>query len=387
MGSSWYISDCLTHTSNQLLVSRFFFHSPKNNMFKYLTLATGAMAQMQSYLPPSLPSQQAAAPSSMGMGGMDPMMMMLLFKDDDSSSSSSSDSSKDLLPLMMMGGGMGGMDGQQGAMNPMMMMLLLDDDCKLPTTFAKLTDADKKSVARGEKFYTGSTPSTAVSTDLKSALTDVTDTNKALALKYVDYDYLKCSSKGSSSSMSDLLPLMMMGGMGGQGGSMGGMDPMMMMLLLGDDSSSSSNDLLPLMMMGGMGGQQGGQAGAMNPMMMMLLLDDEKKSEAACTRKYKLDHAFLWDTTNKKLVKETVAANIRTAVKDVNTNKGNYGYTTVATTITDYVKCITDAAGVVGDDSKSSSSMKDLLPLMLLGGGQGGMGGMDPMMMMLLLKD
>jgi hypothetical protein len=267
------------------------------------------------------------------------------------------------------------------------MMLLLDDDCKLPTTFTKLTDAEKKSVARGEKFYTGSTPSTAVSTDLKSALTDVTDTNKALALKYVDYDYLKCSSSGSSSSMSDLLPLMMMGGMGGQGGSMGGMDPMMMMLLLGDDSSSSSSDLLPLMMMGGMGGQAGGQAGAMNPMMMMLLLDDEKKSEAACTRKYKLDHAFLWDTTNKKLVKETVAANIRTAVKDVNTNKANYGYSTVATTITDYVKCITDAAGVVGDDSKSSSSMKDLLPLMLLGGGQGGMGGMDPMMMMLLLKD
>merc|ERR1711981_428370 len=370
MGSSWYISDCLTHTSNQLLVSRFFFHSPKNNMFKYLTLATGAMAQMQSYLPPSLPSQQAAAPSSMGMGGMDPMMMMLLFKDDDSSSSSSSDSSKDLLPLMMMGGGMGGMDGQQGAMNPMMMMLLLDDDCKLPTTFAKLTDADKKSVARGEKFYTGSTPSTAVSTDLKSALTDVTDTNKALALKYVDYDYLKCSSKGSSSSMSDLLPLMMMGGMG----------PMMMMLLLGDDSSSSSNDLLPLMMMGGMGGQAGGQAGAMNPMMMMLMLDDEKKSEAACTRKYKLDHAFKWDTTNKKLIKETVAANIRLAVKDVSANKANYGYTTVAKTISDYNTCITAAAGVVGDDSKSSSSMKDLLPLML-------MGGMDPMMMMLLLKD
>merc|ERR1711881_657309 len=269
------------------------------------------------------------------------------------------------------------------------MMLLLDDDCKLPTTFTKLTDAEKKSVARGEKFYTGTTPSTAVSTDLKSALTDVTDTNKALALKHIDYDYLKCSSKGSSSSMSDLLPLMLMGGgMGGQGGAMGGMDPMMMMLLLGDDSSSSTSDLLPLMMMGGMGGQQaGGQAGAMNPMMMMLLLDDEKASEAACSRKYTLDHAFKWDSTNKKLIKETTAANIRLAVKDVDTNKANYGYSTVAKTITDYVKCITDAKGVVGDDSKSSSSMKDLLPLMLMGGGQGGMGGMDPMMMMLLLKD
>merc|ERR1712072_1271826 len=125
---------------------------------------------------------------------------------------------------------MGGMDGQQGAMNPMGMMLLLDDDCKLPTTFTKLTDAEKKSVARGEKFYTGSSPSTAVTADLKSALTDVTDTNKADALKYIDYDYLKCSSKGSSSSMSDLLPLMMMGGMGGKAGGAGqagAMNPMM----------------------------------------------------------------------------------------------------------------------------------------------------------------
>merc|ERR1712048_1297194 len=89
----------------------------------------------------------------------------------------------------------------------------------------------------------------------------------------------------------------------------------------------------------------------------------------------------------KKLIKETTAANIRTAVKDINTNKANYGYTTVAKTITDYVKCITDAKGVVGDDTKKSSSTKDLLTLMLMGGGQGGMGGMDPMMMVLLLKD
>jgi hypothetical protein len=188
--------------------------------------------------------------------------------------------------------------------------------------------------------------------------------------------------------MSSLLPLMMMGGMGGQGGAMGGMDPMMMMLMMGDDSSSMS-DMLPLMMMGGgMGGAQPGQApGAMNPMMLMLLGDDEDKSEAACSRKYKLDKAFLWDATAKKVVAKTTAADIRTTVKDIKANFANYGYTAVPSIITDYTKCITDAKGKVGDDSKKESSkMKDLLPLMMMGG-QGGMGGMDPMMMMLMLKD
>jgi hypothetical protein len=267
----------------------------------------------------------------------------------------------------------------------MMMMLMMDDDCKIPDTFTKLTKDERKSVASGAKFYLGTTPATAVSGDLK-ALADVTDANNKNALKYVDYDYIKCASKGSS-SMSSLLPLMMMGGMGGQGGAMGGMDPMMMMLMMGDDSSSMS-DMLPLMMMGGgMGGAQPGQAGAMNPMMLMLLGDDEDKSEAACSRKYKLDKAFLWDATAKKVVAKTTAADIRTTVKDIKANFANYGYTAVPSIITDYTKCITDAKGKVGDDSKKESSkMKDLLPLMMMGG-QGGMGGMDPMMMMLMLKD
>merc|ERR1712110_170198 len=293
-----------------------------------------------------------------GAGGMDPMMMMLLMDD---SSSSSGDSMKDLLPLMMMQGGMGGQGGAAGGMNPMMMMLMMDDDCKIPETFTKLSKDERKSVASGAKFYLGTTPATAVTADLK-ALTAVTDANNKNALKYVDYDYIKCASKGSS-SMSSLLPLLMMG-----------------------DDSSSMSDMLPLMMMGGgMGGAQPGQAGAMNPMMLMLLGDDEK-SEAACSRKYKLDKAFLWDATAKKVVAKTTAADIRTTVKDIKANVANYGYTAVPSIITDYTKCITDAKGKVGDDSKKESSkMKDLLPLMMMGG-QGGMGGMDPMMMMLMLK-
>merc|ERR1712010_248070 len=139
-----------------------------------------------------------------------------------------------------------------------------------------------------------------------------------------------------------------------------------MMLMMGDDLSSMS-DMLPLMMMGGgMGGAPGapGAAGAMNPMMLMLLGDDEK-SEAACSRKYKLDKAFLWDGTSKVLAK-TTAADIRTTVKDIKKNFAKYGYTAVPSIITDYDKCITDAAGKVGDDSKKDSKMKDLLPLMMM---------------------
>merc|ERR1711981_635386 len=66
-----------------------------------------------------------------------------------------------------------------------------------------------------------------------------------------------------SSSMKDMLPLMMMG----QGGQM---DPMMMMLM--SDDSSDMKELLPLMMMNG-----GGQ---MDPMMMMMLLDEGNSDSA-----------------------------------------------------------------------------------------------------------
>ena len=70
----------------------------------------------------------------------------------------------------------------------------------------------------------------------------------------------------SSSLTSDpLMPMMMMG----QGGAMGGMDPMMMSLLLSDSSSSLTSDPLMLMMM------MGGQMGQMNPLMLMTLLGDK----------------------------------------------------------------------------------------------------------------
>jgi len=126
-------------------------------------------------------------------GGMDPMMMMLMMGDD------SSDSMSSLLPLMMMGG-MGGQGGAAGGMNPLMLMTLLEDDCKLSdavTGLTGLTDAQRKDIALGKQFATGSGASGAITTTRN--------------VDYVDHDYIKCEKSGSS-GMSSLLPLMMMGG-------------------------------------------------------------------------------------------------------------------------------------------------------------------------------
>ena len=69
----------------------------------------------------------------------------------------------------------------------------------------------------------------------------------------------------SSRTSAPLMRMMMMG----QGGAMGGMDPMMMSLLLSDSSSDLTSDPLMLMMM------MGGQMGQMNPLMLMTLLGDK----------------------------------------------------------------------------------------------------------------
>merc|ERR1712151_603104 len=70
---------------------------------------------------------------------------------------------------------------------------------------------------------------------------------------------------GDNDGMKDLLPLMMMSGQNG-----GAIDPMMLMML--SDDSADMDKLLPLMMMGG-------QGGAMDPMTMMMLMDgDDNKS-------------------------------------------------------------------------------------------------------------
>merc|ERR1711937_481467 len=112
----------------------------------------------------------------------------------------------------------------------------------------------------GDKFFVGADVTNVQSADIVSSVSSNV-AQAAIAMQFIDYDYIKCEAGGSG--MSDLLPLMMMGGGLGGAGGMGGMDPMMMMMLMDD---GDMGDLLPLMMMGGgLGGAEGG----MNPMMMM----------------------------------------------------------------------------------------------------------------------
>merc|ERR1711879_971520 len=205
----------------------------------------------------------------------------------------------------------------------------------------------------------------------KKSLDDGT-TKKVIACgtknkEHIDYDYIKCTG---GSGMSDLLPLMMMGGgMGGAAGGMGSMLPLLMM----DGSSSSSSDLLPLMMMSG--GMGGGAAGGMDPMMMMLMMDDNKSGKEGCDSKHKIKKIVLTSGAE-----ETNMLKIRAAVE------GNtiLAPTVASTWITEYKKCL-----AAPTTASTSSSLKDLLPLMMMSGGMGGApgraGAMDPMMMMALI--
>lgn len=341
-------------------------------------------------------------------GGMDPMMMMMLMSDDDSSM-------KDLLPLMMMQGGAGGMfGGGQNGMNPLLMMTLLDEDdaCEVNSEVKKLTQftaVQQKSVARGDVFVTGDSDAADIvwgddTEDLADAEAD-TAISGAVAdemVKYIDYEFISCEKKLDSSSFSDLLPLMMMGQ-----NNMQTMDPMMLMMLVDDDSNGLS---LPMLMsMQGM--NSGTQA---NPLLWLSLLDDSTLTKTQCDAKYALPYIFEWGAGagTGMFVISKVTANIRDLAADDEQTSFKF--------LNDYAKCINAAT------KEGGNKFEDLLPLMMMNGGgfggqsngqmdpmlmmtlmdsdsdssllpflmlqQGGMGGMnggqmDPMMMMLLLKD
>merc|ERR1711879_311821 len=169
----------------------------------------------------------------------------------------------------------------------------------------------------------------------KKSLDDGT-TKKVIACgtknkEHIDYDYIKCTG---GSGMSDLLPLMMMAG--------------------------------------GMGG---GAAGGMDPMMMMLMMDDNKSGKEGCDSKHKIKKIVLTSGAE-----ETNMLKIRAAVE------GNtiLAPTVASTWITEYKKCL-----AAPTTASTSSSLKDLLPLMMMSGGMGGApgqaGAMAPMMMMALI--
>jgi len=346
-----------------------------------------------NYLPPQQVPIYQAAPAAPAAPAMDPMMMMLLMKDDDSSMS-------DILPLMMMSGGMG---GGAGGMNPLLMMSLFEDDCKaesdaLKTLQGSIVDQDLlNELGAGDKFFVGADVTNVQSADIVSSVSSNV-AQAAIAMQFIDYDYIKCEAGGSG--MSDLLPLMMMGGGLGGAGGMGGMDPMMMMMLMDD---GDMGDLLPLMMMGGglggaggmggmdpmmmmlmmdggdmkdllplmmMGGGMGGAEGGMNPMMMMMLLDsdDDDADDDSCLKEFGIEHVFI--NTAGTIAKSTADADIIDFFKTGSFTSG---------VAKDFNECLADPT-----DYDFGSGLSDLLPLMMMGGNGGQM---DPMMMMLLMKD
>merc|ERR1739848_983459 len=286
-------------------------------------------------------------------GAMNPMMMMSLLGDD-------AGNMKDLLPLMMMQGGANGapmdpmmmmtlMGDDSGSMKdllpPMMMMSLLEDkSCALTNEALQALDIEdsvKEEIAAGKKIWNG---------------VEAVDASEAQAnadfINYVDYGFQAC--KASSGGMGDLLPLMMQGGAAGQ------MDPMIMLSLLeGGDMS----EMLPLMMMG-----QGGEQGGMNPMMMMSMLEGDSKSKDACNKKFKMT-AFSAEEDNGEftLKATTEAADVQSFFESQSFEN-------------DYTTCLSEATEQSGS---KDSSMKELLPLMMMN--QPG-GAMDPMTMMMMLE-
>jgi hypothetical protein len=310
--------------------------------------------------------QPILRPQSPNMfGGMDPMMMMMLMSDDDSSM-------KDLLPLMMMQGGAGGMfgGGGQNGMNPLLMMSLLDDDevCEVNTAvkgFTELTSDQQKSIARGEYIYIFDAPGDVNSISELTAWAEgveFSEDQQETMMKYIDYEFISCEEKIDSSSFSDLLPLMMMGQ-----NNMQTMDPMMLMMLIDDDSNDLS---LPMLMsMQGLGGS-GTQA---NPLLWLSLLDDSTLTKTQCDSKYALPYIFQGtETGTGTSTFSKVTTDIRDVVAGFKDSDNKF--------IADYYKCIDEAT------KEGGNTFDDLLPLMMMNGGFGGQGNgqIDPMMMMLM---
>merc|ERR1711893_171354 len=290
---------------------------------------------------------------------MDPMMLTLLMDDDNDF--------KDILPFMMMQGG----QYANGQMNPLM-ITLLDDKCEVNANvkkFTSLTSDQQKQVARGEYFYksVGNEATAAAWTDFETitslnaatppiSAADLTEINK-----YIDYDFISCEHQSDSSNFKDLLPLMMMGQ-----ANMQTMDPMMLMLLVDDDSNDLS---LPMLM--AMQGQNTGMTP--NPLLWLTLLDDSKLTKKQCDAKYAIDYIIeVTDTAGDKTFAKTT-----TGIRSIVENRAVADYDSQF--ITNYAKCITDAT-----KEGSDSSLKDILPFMIMNGGTGQI---DPLLLTLLADD
>jgi len=176
-----------------------------------------------------------------------------------------------------------------------------------------------------------------------------------------------------------LLPLMMMGQ-----NNMQTMDPMMLMMLVDDDSNALS---LPMLMsMQGMGGS-GTQA---NPLLWLSLLDDSTLTKTQCDAKYALPYIFefagKYDDVEDEYftISKVTGDDIRDVVADHEKVLGSGDIELDVYSgdkfLADYYKCFDEAT------KEGGNKFDDLLPLMMMNGGFGGQGNgqMDPLMMMLM---
>ena len=241
-------------------------------------LGTAFSATIPLGFAPPQPVQVVQQPMTIAnpFQAMDPMLLTLLMDDDNDF--------KDILPFMMMQGG----QYANGQMNPLLMITLLDDKCEVNANvkkFTSLTSDQQKQVARGEYFYKAAAGNEATATawtDFETiasiGVTPLTALELTEVNKYIDYDFISCEHQSDSSNFKDLLPLMMMGQ-----ANMQTMDPMMLMLLVDDDSNDLS---LPMLM--AMQGQNTGMTP--NPLLWLTLLDDSKLTKKQCDAKYALDY-------------------------------------------------------------------------------------------------
>lgn len=239
-----------------------------------------------NYAPAVEPVVQPAAPA------FDPLMLMML------TDSTGDDTMKNIMLLQAMNG-----NNMMGN-NNLLPFLLMDSKSKSCEDEYHITDK----AAANPSWKTGDANPT------------------ALEQAAVDYQYIGCVE--SDTDGLDFLTLMPFLQQNNGFNGIGGFDPLMMMLLMGDDSDS--DNLLPLMMMNG---NMFGQGGSSNMFFWLTILDK------SCEVKHDIpDHYYTYGTTT--VTKVTDSSSVKDHFKSLYSSYGN---------------CVDD-----------DNSITDLLPFLLM---------------------
>lgn len=252
------------------------------------------------YNPQPVVAEVVQHPVMQPMQQIDPLMLMMLT---DKSGSDSSLTNFMLLNAMSgNGGGMG-----NNAMLPL--LLLNQDDDK---TCEDKHDIDDKAEAN-PKWTTG---------DIVSP----TDFAK------VDYEYIGCVEHHTDGMDMMMMMPFLMGNGNAFGNGINGFDPLMFMLMAGNDGNT--DDMLPMMMMMNNGGFN--QGGSSNMLFWMTLLDKD------CNVEHEVpDHFFDRDDITGEIIKITNDDDVKDFFKTLNDG---------------YEKC----------ENGGSSSFDDLLPFLMM---------------------